>query len=117
MAVLHSFDVTIGDTKPENILLSNSGDVYILDLEQAKKGGDMSWDVAEFLFYSGHYGLTLNKGIRSITEDFLRGYLEMNGHPQVLIKAASLPYLKVFSFWTPLPILIYLSNKLRTIQS
>jgi hypothetical protein len=32
-----------------------------------------------------------------------------------LRRASSLPYLKVFSFWTPLPILVYLSNRLKRV--
>ncbi len=116
MASIHDVDVTVGDTKPENFLLSEYGDVYALDLEQGRRGGDKAWDVAELVYYSGHYWLTLNEGLKSIAAEFIEGYVGGGGDPNILNKAASLPYLKVFSFWTPLPVLIYLSGRLKNVK-
>ncbi|MEM3608683.1 MAG: nucleotidyltransferase domain-containing protein [Candidatus Bathyarchaeia archaeon] len=117
MARVHSIGVALGDTKPENFIYSMDKTAYILDLEQARRDEDFAWDIAEFLYYSGHYGLTLNDGIKSIVEEFLNGYMSGGGEYTTLKRAASLPYLKVFSFWTPLPILIYLSNRLKKVDS
>ncbi|MEM2122967.1 MAG: nucleotidyltransferase domain-containing protein [Candidatus Bathyarchaeia archaeon] len=116
-AKVHSIGVALGDTKPENFIYSKDKTSYILDLEQAKKGEDFAWDIAEFLYYSGHYGLTLNDGIKSIAEEFIDGYISGGGAYSTLRRAASLPYVKVFSFWTPLPVLIYLSNRLKRSNS
>ena len=115
-ATVHQSNIALGDTKPENFLLSNNGTVYVLDLEQAKIHGDLVWDIAELLYYTGHYAISFNKELEKIVNDFIRGYLHSHGDITVLRKAASLPYLKVFSFWTPLPILIFISNRLRTLK-
>ena len=40
-----------GDTKPANTLVGKDG-LYLLDLEQAVEGGDMAWDLAQFLYFS-----------------------------------------------------------------
>jgi len=114
-ARVHNIGVALGDTKPENFIYSREKEAYILDLEQAKRGEDLAWDIAEFLYYSGHYGLTLNEGIKSIAEEFIEGYINGGGARSTLRRASSLPYLKVFSFWTPLPILVYLSNRLKRV--
>ncbi len=115
-ASVHKSNIALGDTKPENFLLSDDGKVYVLDLEQAKVNGDIVWDIAELLYYTGHYAFSFNKELETIIDDFIKGYLHSHGSINVLHKAASLPYLKVFSFWTPLPILIFISNRLRTLK-
>lgn len=111
MGKVHSMNITLGDTKPEN-LLHKLGSVVALDLEQAGKGGDKAWDVAEFLYYSGHYSLTLNKRVKAIADSFIKGYLA-EGDPTALRKAAGLNYIKVFSFWTPALIIRHLATKLK----
>jgi tRNA A-37 threonylcarbamoyl transferase component Bud32 len=111
MAHVHSYDVTLGDAKPENLLLGFKG-VIALDLEQASKGGDKAWDIAEFLYYAGHYSLTLSEGAKTIAQRFIEGYLK-EGDPSTLRKAAGLNYIKVFSFWTPTIILWYYASQLK----
>ncbi len=108
---VHSMDVTLGDTKPENFICRTDG-VVSVDLEQASKGGDKAWDVAEFLYYSGHYSLTLNKAVRAIPDSFIEGYL-LDGRPSTLRKAAGLNYIKVFSFWTPALIIRHIAIELK----
>jgi thiamine kinase-like enzyme len=36
------------------------GSIYLLDFEQATLGGDKTWDIAEFLYYAGHFLSPLN---------------------------------------------------------
>jgi hypothetical protein len=55
MASAHELEAALGDTKPENFIVDRDGKVTLVDLEQARYEGDYGWDVAEFLFYSGHY--------------------------------------------------------------
>ncbi|MEM2897250.1 MAG: hypothetical protein QXG01_06755, partial [Candidatus Bathyarchaeia archaeon] len=74
MGKIHELDVSLGDTKPDNFILSSSKEVWILDLEQSKKMGDKAWDIAEFLYYSGHYGFSLSKGFSEFLECFRQGY-------------------------------------------
>lgn len=112
MARIHELGVTLGDTKPENMLLSRDGQVYFLDLEQASRGGDKSWDIAEFLYYSGHYASSLREveRVRLLAETFIKGYLSAVGEIDV-VKAAGKPkYTRVFSLFT-LPIVIAAISK------
>ncbi len=54
-ARIHSLDVSLGDAKPENWILDKDNNVCLIDLEQASIKGDKTWDIAEFLYFSGHY--------------------------------------------------------------
>jgi len=111
IARVHSLGVGIGDTKPENFILGADRKVYALDLEQAKKAGDAVWDIAEFLYYSGHYGVGASGGLHEFVRSFIEGY-SLTGDVNSLRKAAGLNYLKVFSFWTSPPIIREISQTL-----
>jgi len=111
MAKVHSIEVSIGDTKPENFILGPDQKVYALDLEQAKKAGDAVWDIAEFLYYSGHYGVGPSGGLHEFVESFIDGY-SILGDVNSLRRASGLNYLKVFSFWTPPPVIREISRTL-----
>ena len=111
MARVHSLGVGIGDTKPENFILGADQKVYALDLEQAKKGGDPVWDIAEFLYYSGHYGVGASGGLHEFVKSFIEGY-SLVGNVISLRRASGLNYLKVFSFWTAPPIIREISQTL-----
>ncbi|MEM2227657.1 MAG: hypothetical protein QXR82_02495 [Candidatus Bathyarchaeia archaeon] len=109
---IHSLNIAIGDTKPENIILTSKNEVIPLDLEQSKKGGDLAWDIAELLYYSGHYCLNVTSGLKEFIENFIKGYIKF-GNPVNLKKAGSLNYIKVFSFWTPAPIIWTIASTLK----
>ncbi len=104
MAKVHSLGVGIGDTKPENFILGSDQKVYALDLEQAKKAGDKVWDISEFLYYAGHYGVGPSGGLHEFVKSFIEGYI-LVGDAESLRRASGINYLKVFSFWTP-PLII-----------
>ncbi len=108
----HQNEVALGDTKPENFIADRLGNVTLVDLEQGKFKGDYSWDVAEFLYYSGHYWLSHDKSLRDYVESFIEGYLEQ-GNAKTLKSASSPRYVRVFSLWTP-PNILYGIN--RTLQ-
>ncbi|TEU05284.1 hypothetical protein E3I90_04555, partial [Candidatus Bathyarchaeota archaeon] len=55
IAEAHRLGVAFGDCKPENIIIAKDEKTYFVDLEQATRDGNQVWDVAEFLYYSGHY--------------------------------------------------------------
>ena len=101
----HKLGVELGDSKPENFAIDQKGNIYALDLEQSKKNGDFAWDIAEFLFYSGHYAIVPKIGLKRMIKSFIDGYAE-SGNINILQKATSLSYLKVFSLWTT-PQVIY----------
>jgi len=108
IAKIHSLNVTIGDCKPENIILDPNDEIYFVDLEQAGKGNP-TWDIAEFLYYTGHYTVKSGK-IKSVIEAFVEGYIE-NGDVQYIREAGSLNYLRVFSFFTAPNILLEISKE------
>jgi tRNA A-37 threonylcarbamoyl transferase component Bud32 len=114
LAKMHSSGVVMGDSKPENFLYGIDKEVYSLDLEQAGKSGDEAWDVAEFLYYSGHYAFPSvpSDGFKQYIEAFIHGYRE-RGDETVLRKAAGTKYGRVFSFWTPPLALLEISKSLR----
>jgi len=118
IAAVHMIGVALGDCKPENMVVTPKGEVYFLDLEQASRGGDQAWDVAEFVFYSGHYfPLFISpEAAKMITSEFLEGYLEVGGRVENVRKAGSPRYVKVFSFFMPPHIMISILNACKKIS-
>lgn len=110
LARIHSVGVSVGDAKPENFVATD-GEIFTVDLEQAGKRGDFAWDIAELLFYTGHYSTspTPTGGLNEIVEAFTAGYLR-KGHATELKQAAGVRYAKAFSFWTPAPIILEISK-------
>ena len=113
VAKIHGVGVSIGDSKPENFVAKDD-DIYMIDLEQAGKRGDYAWDIAELLFYTGHYSEspTPTRGLTELVQAFIRGYLR-EGDRMELKKAAGVRYAKAFSLWTPAPIILEISKMLR----
>ena len=116
LGAIHGTGVTVGDAKPENFVAMGN-EIFTVDLEQAGKRGDKAWDIAELLFYAGHYstGPVASRGVVEFAEAFVRGYLH-NGDAEDLRKAAGIRYSKVFSIWTPAPILFEMSRILNEVK-
>jgi tRNA A-37 threonylcarbamoyl transferase component Bud32 len=114
MASAHQLEAALGDTKPENFLVEKKGEVTLVDLEQARHKGDYSWDLAEFLFYSGHYWLSFNKTLAGYVDSFIKGYREQ-GSASTIRAAASPRYVRIFSVWTPPNILHHIRKRLTEI--
>jgi tRNA A-37 threonylcarbamoyl transferase component Bud32 len=116
-AKVHALNVALGDTKPENIMVDKQGKIYPLDFEQASREGDKAWDVACFLYYSGHY-LPLNgeQKAQAIAKAFVEGYLRGGGDSGV-VKCAGIPkYTRVFSIFTLPGIIRVMSNTCKKIE-
>jgi len=101
-AEVHAFGISLGDTKPENIIIKKDGEICLLDFEQASRDGDKTWDVAEFLYYAGHYisprsSFAGNKYAQLIAENFIKGYLSKGRDVNIIKKAGYPKYTKVFS--------------------
>jgi thiamine kinase-like enzyme len=111
-AHVHSLNVTLGDTKPENVIVDPDGKIYLLDFEQASHDGDKAWDVAVFLYYSGHYlqPMYSNGKAESITKAFVKGYLKGGGDINTIKRAGRSKYTRVFSVFTMPSIMIAMSN-------
>jgi tRNA A-37 threonylcarbamoyl transferase component Bud32 len=113
LAQIHAVGISIGDSKPENFVASEA-ELYVVDLEQAGKRGDYAWDLAELLFYAGHYSnsATPTRGLSEMVQAFTRGYLQ-KGDATELRRAAGVRYARVFSLWTPASIILEISKMLR----
>jgi len=112
IAKIHASGVTIGDCKPENIVVTKNKELYFVDLEQAARNGNRSWDIAEFLYYSGHYVPPVFpvRPAEKIARSFLKGYLRAGGKKEVVLKAGSAKYTKAFSVFTPPRVILAISN-------
>ena len=100
-ARVHALNVVLGDTKPDNVMITAEGKLCLLDFEQASRKGEKAWDVACFLYYSGHY---LPQGgetkAEALTRAFIAGYLGAGGDILVIKCAGSPRYTRVFSIFT-----------------
>jgi len=112
IAEIHGAGVSLGDCKPENILVTKSRELCFVDLEQATRDGDPSWDIAEFLYYSGHYvpPISTTDAAEQMTKEFIEGYLEAGGKKETVRSAGSPKYTKVFSIFTLPHIIFAISN-------
>jgi tRNA A-37 threonylcarbamoyl transferase component Bud32 len=112
VAETHKLGVTIGDCKPENIIVTKEGKTYFIDLEQATRYENQAWDVAQFLYYSGHYVSPLSSADSavSIAREYTSGYLEAGGKKEVVKRASSLRHTKLFGIFTPPQIILAISN-------
>ncbi len=118
LANVHEMNVALGDTKPENIIVGRDGEIWFVDFEQAKHNGDRSWDIAEFIYYAGHYvspfaDVTLAK---KMAEAFLEGYLKAGGNVRAVKNAGKAKYTKVFSLFTFPNIMLVLSNVCKSVD-
>lgn len=75
LANLHKrYLITLGDAKLSNFLLSG-GDLYVLDCEQARFGGDPGWDLAFMLYFSMFEGRGKSLlGVRRSLVELVKGY-------------------------------------------
>jgi tRNA A-37 threonylcarbamoyl transferase component Bud32 len=112
IAEAHKLGVSLGDCKPENIILARDGRTVFVDLEQASRDGNLSWDIAEFLYYSGHYASPLSSAdsAKLITTEFIKGYLEAGGDTETIKKAGSARYTTIFGIFTPPQVILAISN-------
>ena len=117
-ARVHALNVTLGDTKPENVIIDPDGKIYLLDFEQASHGGDKAWDVAVFLYYAGHYlqPWYSNDKAESIARAFITGYLKGGGDVNTVKKAGASKYTRVFSVFTMPSIILAMSNVCKKIE-
>jgi tRNA A-37 threonylcarbamoyl transferase component Bud32 len=111
IAEAHSLGVSLGDCKPENFIVAKDR-VVLLDLEQATRDDNQAWDIAEFLYYSGHYSppMSSTNAASIIARNFIEGYLEAGGKRENVRDAASAKYTKVFSVFTPPHVLLAISS-------
>ena len=102
LAQVHARNMSLGDTKPENMLVKPDGAIFLIDFEQATRGGDKAWDVAVFLYFSGHYIQLFdgNAKAEAIAKAFIDGYLRGGGEAADVRKAGLPKYTRVFRVFT-----------------
>ncbi|MCW4009459.1 MAG: hypothetical protein NWF05_02415 [Candidatus Bathyarchaeota archaeon] len=116
-AKVHALNVVLGDTKPENTFVSPSGEMYLLDFEQASRSGDKSWDIACFLYYCGHYmPLEGEQKAAAIAQAFIDGYLQAGGSAEAVKCAAIVRYTRVFSIFTLPSVLRTMVNTCKSVK-
>jgi Kae1-associated kinase Bud32 len=111
-AKVHSCNVALGDTKPDNVLVKPDGTLFLIDFEQATKEGDKAWDVAVFLYYTGHYlePYYTNSKAEAVAKAFIEGYLRGGGSLINVRKAGAPKYTRVFSIFTIPPAIRAISD-------
>ncbi|MGE5637765.1 MAG: AarF/UbiB family protein [Chloroflexota bacterium] len=111
LAEVHALNVVLGDTKPENVIVNCDNRLYLLDFEQASEGGDKSWDIAEFLYFSGHYLPPLGSAEKAelIANAFISGYLKAGGSLSSVKKAGDAKYTRIFGVFTAPAVLTAMS--------
>ena len=111
-ANVHSHNVSLGDTKPDNVLITKGGDIFLIDFEQATQEGDRAWDLAVFLYYSAYYLQPFNSNVKaeSVANAFIDGYLRGGGSVTKVNEAGASKYTRVFSIFTPPPMLRAISD-------
>jgi len=99
VARLHEAGIALGDSKPSNVVVASDG-LYLTDLEQAYPGGDQSWDIAEFLYYTAKLS-TREDSMSKVAEAFLGSYAKFGDRSRIA-KARGQRYFGPFSpFLTP----------------
>jgi tRNA A-37 threonylcarbamoyl transferase component Bud32 len=111
-AHVHKLDIALGDTKPENIIVGKDGNIWIMDFEQADRNGDKAWDIAEFVYYAGHYISPFVEAdrVEKMAKAFFEGYLKAGGDVRTVKNAGNTKYTKVFSVFTFPHVMRVLSN-------
>ena len=91
LATMHNNGYCMGDTKPSNAIMSEDSKLYFTDLEQAQQGGNKSWDVAEFIYYSIRFTLKEDRA-RKLVSSFVQGYDSVAKDKGVIKKSGSFRY-------------------------
>jgi len=75
---IHLRGFALGDSRPNNVI-SSGPQLHVLDWEHATRGGDISWDISEFLYSS----LSKNPNpdfARHLIRSFFEGYFKKGSH-------------------------------------
>ncbi len=107
-AEVHSKGYALGDVKPTNFLVSDDGDVYVIDAEQAVSNANTdsrSWDLLATLLISSYFYIANVVKYKEVIKVFFREYLSNGGDEEVLANIASQKFIGL-AILIPLPHLI-----------
>ncbi len=92
LARVHSKGYSLWDTNPSNFIHSPSGELYMVDLEQARRLSgidEAAWDLAMAVYYSAIYS---PRGLQERAALLGEGYLDSGGDKRVVLEASKLRY-------------------------
>ena len=91
---------------------NEDGTIFLIDFEQGARNGDKAWDIAVFLYYTGHYLQPFHSNVKaeSVAKAFIEGYLKGGGNLDDVRKAGEPKYTRVFSIFTQPPIIRAISD-------
>ncbi len=96
LAQVHSEGVALWDANPSNFVYAKTGELYLVDLEQARETRELeeyAWDMAVACYYSGLYAPhQLTTRVKMI----VNGYLECGGSKEVVLEASRTRYMTPF---------------------
>ena len=105
LARLHRDGIALWDSNPSNILETEDGTLYLVDLEQAREADsltDRAWDIAVATYYTVPYATT---GAPERAALIARGYVDEGGDPQAVLEASKYKYVAPFLTASPLNVL------------
>jgi tRNA A-37 threonylcarbamoyl transferase component Bud32/predicted nucleotidyltransferase len=95
IAKIHSAGSCLGNIKPKNVIV-NGGDLYFTDVDQFLfQDGDPVWDLAQFISW-GLKGISNRDRAAAITNEFLKGYVDVVGSGNIARLAKSRRYIESF---------------------
>jgi Kae1-associated kinase Bud32 len=103
LAGIHNRGYTLGDTKVQNILISND-EIYLIDIEQWSTKPHYAWDISLFIFYTLKFRFR-DEGLSELIMRFIDGYIDGGGNPENIRKAVSLRLIRAFMPLVPIHIL------------
>ncbi|HIE55180.1 MAG TPA: hypothetical protein EYP90_08380, partial [Chromatiaceae bacterium] len=94
LASIHSIGITLGDSRPSNIILSN-GHLIPVDLEQSSNTIPPAWDIAEFLSFMSMDLLFRIKESLNAAKNFAEGYLSVSNNRKVFYDSFKAKYVRI----------------------
>lgn len=94
LASIHSKGITLGDSRPSNIILSN-GHLIPVDLEQSSNTIPPAWDIAEFLSFMSMDLLFRIKESLNAAKNFAEGYLSISNNRKVFYDSFKAKYVRI----------------------
>ena len=92
LAEVHREGYSLWDTNPSNFIVAPGGEMYMVDLEQARATRGLeerAWDLAMTVYYSAVYN---PRGLPERAMLLAEGYLEAGGDRDVVLEASKLKY-------------------------
>ncbi len=117
---LHVNNIVMGDTKPDNYILTNSREgpmIVPVDLEQTRETSSVeekAWDIAMFTYFHGVGHARIPSRYIGLIQLFLKEYASIVGDSRIIVEAGKMKYQLPFMYVVPVHNLIQLNSVLRS---